>query len=147
MNKKSSLVSDRQKIARHYLASNFLIDLLCAIPFDWIVYLLGVSDSFSQVCRLPKMLMIWNAFKDSREGLMTAHQLGGPKVLVIKIWMLLHVGACAFFMLGASQPDIFTWYRHPNTDTVRRKGGGSVAPGQQNRYTLTKPRIYFDVPV
>jgi len=117
MNKKSRWVLDRGKIARHYLSSEFWVDLLCATPFDWFGFLSGASQRLSSCFRLPKMLYVYNAFKESRLGLTALRQIGSMWKLIGYITMLLHVASCILFLLGNDGPtDKYTWYRSPLDD-------------------------------
>ncbi len=116
MNKKSRWVLDRGKIARHYLSSDFWVDLVCATPFDWFGFLSGASQRLSSCFRLPKMLYVYNAFKESRRGVSGVH-IGSMSRLIAYITMLLHVASCILFLLGNDGPtDLYTWYRSPLED-------------------------------
>ena len=119
MNKKSRWVTDREKIARHYLSREFWIDLLCATPFDWFGFLSGASQRLSSCFRLPKMLFVVNVFKDSREGLLNSKHIGSQVLMIVHILMLLHCGTCVFFVLGNDGPkDGYTWYHFPHDESV-----------------------------
>jgi len=119
MNKKSRWVTDREKIARHYLSKEFWIDLLCATPFDWFGFLSGASQRLSSCFRLPKMLFVVNVFKDSREGLLNSKHIGSQMLMIVHILMLLHCGTCVFFLLGNDGPkDGYTWYQYPYDESV-----------------------------
>ena len=112
MNKKSNWVIDRFKIARHYLSSNFWIDLLCATPFDWFGYLSGAGPRLASCFRLPKMLHASNAFRSP--GLFQAGNVSSEFRMFGPILLLLHVGSCILFLLGNDAPnEDFTWYRDP----------------------------------
>jgi len=119
MNKKSRWVTDREKIARHYLSQQFWIDLLCATPFDWFGFLSGASQRLSSCFRLPKMLFVYSVFKDSREGLLTSKHVGSQVSMIIYILMLLHCGTCVFFLLGNDvSKDDYSWYHYPANESV-----------------------------
>ena len=117
MNKKSRWVIDRGKIARHYLASEFWIDLLCAFPTDWVGFLNGLSQRRSSFARILKMIFVYTCFRETRPGLIGIRQVGSMTKLIIYIWMLLHVASCLLFVLGNERPaNTWTWYRAPVND-------------------------------
>ena len=114
MNKKSRWVMDRSKIAHHYLASQFWVDLLCACPLDWVSFWNGLPQRTSSFGRLPKMMFVYSAFRETRRGLIGMRQVGSMTKLFFYIWMILHVASCLLFVLGNESPaDVYTWYRSP----------------------------------
>ena len=126
VNKKSGIVIDRVKIARHYLSTDFLADVIVAAPFDWIGYLSGADQRLSSCFRLPKMLWIWVVFsehrhREHRTGLI--HIRVGILKDVIVTLMMLHVFGCILFLLGKDGPrDQFTWWRNPDIDEFELDG-------------------------
>ena len=130
MNKKSRWVIDRAKIARHYLSTDFLIDLVVAAPFDWFGYLSGASQRLSSCFRLPKMLWIGVVFAEHRAGLLHVKFGFGREVFVTL--MMLHLCSCIFFLIGKDGPnDQFTWWRNPDIDEFELNG---VVYGKDNHW-------------
>jgi len=115
MNKKSRWVMDFTKIARHYLSTDFLVDILVAAPFDWFGYFSGASPRLSSCFRLPKMLWILVVFTPHRTGLLRP-KVGIGKDMILTA-LLLHILACIWHLLGKDGPhDKFTWWRNPDHD-------------------------------
>ena len=125
-NKKSVMVIDRVKIARHYLSTDFLADVIVAVPFDWLGYLSGADQRLSSCFRLPKMLWIAVVFsehrhRERRTGLIHI-RVGFLKDVIVTL-MMLHVFGCILFVLGKDGPrDQFTWWRNPDIDEFELDG-------------------------
>lgn len=117
-NKKSRWVTNRYKIAKAYLASAFIFDLLAAFPFDWQALATGSSMGNANWMRLPKMLLmriVWFPTRSSGQSRPT-----GLKRLAGVAAMLLHISACLWSSLGLHNPeeeDGVTWY---NSDSAER---------------------------
>jgi len=119
MNTKSRWVTDRGKIARHYLSKEFLVDFLCAAPVDWFGHFNGANQRLSSCFRLPKMLLVYTAFNEgSGEGLVPVKHLGSQIKMSVHIVMLLHCATCIFFLLDNDGPkDDYTWYHYPANES------------------------------
>jgi hypothetical protein len=114
-NKKSRLVVQHGKIARHYLAHSFWIDLICSLPIDWFVFAASSNLILSACMRIPKMVYIIAVFRDSRAGLV---RIRGDVQLYGLILLGLHLFSCLLFLLGNTQKeDEYTWYKPPKAST------------------------------
>jgi len=123
MNKQSRWVTERTKIARHYLSHDFWLDLISAAPLDWFGWLSGASIEMCSWFRLPKMLYVISVNKDSKMSLLKWNMTYPHFKLALYIFGVLHVTSCLWFLLGRRGAGELlgeaTWYS-PADVAVRR---------------------------
>ena len=97
---RSRWVTQRTKIARHYLSHDFWLDLISAAPLDWFGWLSGASIEMCSWFRLPKMLYVISVNKDSKMSLLKWNMTYPHFKLALYIFGVLHVTTCFWFLLG-----------------------------------------------
>jgi len=151
MNKQSRWVTDRLRIARHYLSRGFWIDALAALPLDWFGYMSGASIALCSWSRVPKMLYLLSAQMEHKSCLLDPLLNKSHVRLAINICMILHLTSCFWFLMGRrglGEPlSEATWYepsleayeqrRHLLTSYVGYGMPGSEYSGTWNKYLLS----------
>lgn len=139
---RGKLVFDRKAIAKKYIASWFLIDLLAAVPLYTVskfftVVRLGKIVGIIRLNRLLKLLRISKSLK----------RLGGPginpaifRLILLVFWILMaaHTIACGWIMMtgnpdGLTPFDLYIRAFYWTTTTLTTIGYGDILPVNTNQ--------------
>ncbi|GMH42769.1 hypothetical protein BSKO_10688 [Bryopsis sp. KO-2023] len=103
LNKKSVIVTSYRRIARHYLASKFLMDFIAACPLDLLVMVAGASHEYTTWMRIFKLLRLhrlltWYKKKESDANADSV--FARIKLLAPIIFGISHIMACVWWYIG-----------------------------------------------
>ena len=127
----------RTKIAKKYLKTYFIIDLLTSIPISWIMEGTGRNVSFNKLLRIAKLPKLMQTSKASKflklSYILKALKLGDfwrykikakesffkALMLGITTYLVLHISGCLFIYLGFMESQIpNTWIYHANLENA-----------------------------
>ncbi len=99
VNEKSLWITNRWQIASRYLQGWFVVDLLAALPLDWIAWAYSGGARGTTLWRIPKLLFLHVIWPGCSIGGIIKPK-NRTRMMCILIVAPLHVGACIWAALG-----------------------------------------------
>eukprot|EP00741_Cyanophora_paradoxa_P005286 tig00000870_g5125.t1 len=110
-----------EKIFKHYLKTNLVLDLLAVVPFDLMAYAAGLSSTTVVWLRVNRYLATRPVLSYLRQRNANAtgssgNSLAGVLKLLLLTVFIGHYGACCFFYVGALVSPERSWFARLRED-------------------------------
>ncbi|XP_033641645.1 potassium voltage-gated channel unc-103-like [Asterias rubens] len=144
---KGEVVSDPPKIAKHYLKGWFVIDVLAAIPFDLILFVVANDEKTTTTMGLLKSARLLRLLRVARR--LDQYSQYAPAViclLMCAFTLVAHWMACCWYSIGERERSKeYGWLNQLSRDVNETyRGDDTGGPSPQSKYVTS---LYFTLTI